>query len=99
MLPRSRVVGVIAGHTKDHPDRVPQDDPAAAWAEVLGAQPNQPSRLGLDVIRTHVDVGSYGGCRVIGTEPLEEQLGARARRRIQLAREFVVVAFAPAPAG
>ena len=44
-------------------------------------------------------MGSYRGPWVVGTEPLEEELDAGARRRVQLAGELVVVAFASAPAG
>ena len=48
--PRLRVVGGVARHTEDHSDRITQDNPAATGPKSLGAQLDQPVRLGLDIV-------------------------------------------------
>ena len=93
-----RVIRRIAGDAEHHPDRITEHDPATTRPESLGAQPNQPRRAGRDVVGAQVDVGPHRSRRVVGTQPLEEELSAGAGRWVELAGELVTVSRPPSPA-
>jgi len=80
----SGVIRRIAGHAEHHPDRITEHNPAAAGPESLGAQPNEPLRLSLDVVGAQVDMCPHRGRRVVGTQSLEEELSAGAGRWVEL---------------
>ena len=73
-----RITRRIAGDAEHHPDRITEHDPATTRPKSLGAQPNQPPRLGRDVVGAQVDAGPHRTRRVTGTQPLKEKLSAGA---------------------